>query len=261
MKIAALQLSNTKSQTEIESYLKAAVQTKVKIILFGEYLLNPFFKNLESKKSKTAQWLEQINKENENLLQLSAKYGIIIVTPILEVVAHKIYKTILIINKGKALHYRAQKLMPYEHWNEAKFFSNTMPKNLKTPPIFSVGGFKFSVLFGYELHFDEFWLKFKNENVDCVLLPSASTFDSSLRWRSIIKMRAFLNSCYILRANRIGQYEDAPTKTLWNFYGDSLFVCPNGEVIDCLGDREELLIAEMDKKYLKDIKECWRFRL
>ena len=148
MKIAALQLSNTKSQTEIESYLKAAVQTKVKIILFGEYLLNPFFKNLESKKSKTAQWLEQINKENENLLQLSAKYGIIIVTPILEVVARKIYKTILIINKGKALHYRAQKLMPYEHWNEAKFFSNTMPKSLKTPPIFSVGGFKFSVLFG-----------------------------------------------------------------------------------------------------------------
>ena len=44
MKIAALQLSNNKSQSEIESYLKTAVEAKAKIILFGEYLLNPFFK-------------------------------------------------------------------------------------------------------------------------------------------------------------------------------------------------------------------------
>ena len=72
-------------------------------------------------------------------------------------------------------------------------------------------------------------------------------------------MRAFLNSCYILRANRIGQFEDTITKTLWNFYGDSLFTSPNGEIIDCLGDKEELLIAEMDKKYLKEIRDCWKF--
>ena len=45
MKISALQLSN-KSQGEIESYIKTAVDAKVKVILFGEYLLNPFFKIL-----------------------------------------------------------------------------------------------------------------------------------------------------------------------------------------------------------------------
>ena len=53
---------------------------------------------------------------------------------------------------------------------------------------------------------------------------------------------------------------DEVTNTLWNFYGDSLLVNPNGEVEDCLGDREELLIANLDKKYLKEIKECWKFR-
>ena len=93
-----------------------------------------------------------------------------------------------------------------------------------------------------------------------MLLASASTFDSSLRWRNSIKMRAFLNRSYILRANRIGKYQDEVTKYLWNFYGDSLLVNPNGEVEDCLGDREELLIANLDKKYLKEIKECWKFR-
>ncbi len=258
MKIAALQLSSEKSQKEIESYLQIAHSQKVKLILFGEYFLGSFFKDLEQ--SKKSQLASKIEVQNENLIALSYQYPMIFVSPILEVVGTKIYKSMAIINKGKALKYRAQRLMPYEHWNEAKFFANTLPKSIKTPPIFNAGGFKFSVLFGYELHFDEFWLKFKQNNVDCVFLASASTFDSSLRWRNIIKMRAFLNSSYILRANRIGQYQDVMTQTLWNFYGDSLLANPNGEIDDCLGDREELLIAMLDKKYLKEIRECWRFR-
>ncbi|MCI5967997.1 carbon-nitrogen hydrolase family protein [Helicobacter sp.] len=260
MKISALQLSNSRTQDAIESYIKTAVDAKVRVILFGEYLLNPFFKDLEMGRGKKIDALERIKRETDGILKLSAQYNIVMVAPVFEVIRDKIYKTIFIVNKGKALSYRAQKLMPYAHWNEEKFFANTLPKHPKTPPIFNVGGFKFAAVFGYELHFDDFWLKLKAEGVDCVLLPTASTFDSSLRWRSIIKMRAFLNSCYILRANRIGQYQDSPTQTLWNFYGDSLFVSPNGEIIDCLGDREELLIVEVDKKYLKEIKDCWRFR-
>lgn len=258
MKIAALQLTTIKSQKDLEVYLQTCLAQKVKLVLFGEYLLNPFFKNFET--LKKTQLHKDFKNQNEMLMQLSCRYALTMVVPVIESVGTKFYKTIMIINKGKAVSYRAQKLMPYEHWNEAKFFSNTAPKILKMPPIFSISGLKFSVLFGYELHFDEFWIKLKNEAVDCVLLPSASTFDSSLRWRSLIKMRAFLNSCYILRANRIGQYEDKVAHCTWNFYGDSLLVNPNGEVSDCLGDREELLIAEVDKKILKEIKDCWKFR-
>lgn len=258
MKIAALQLSAFKKEREIESYIKAAYDSKAKIVLVGEYLLNPFFKTLENdNKSKI---LKLIEDENEKIIKISTKYSITIVAPVIEVHGNKLYKSIAIINKGKVIYYKAQKLMPYDHWNEVKFFSNTSPKAIKDPYIFNMGGIKFATLFGYELHFDEFWIKLKKENVDCVLLPTASTFDSSLRWRSIIKMRAFLNNCYILRANRIGQYEDDFTNTLWNFYGDSLFVDPSGEVIDCLGDREELLIVDVNKKHINEIKECWKFR-
>ncbi|MDE5602973.1 MAG: carbon-nitrogen hydrolase family protein [Helicobacter sp.] len=258
MKVAALQLSTLKGESEIRIYLQTALEQKVKVILFGEYLLSPFFKKFEN--TKKSLLIDSIQSSNGQLIKISNSYALTIVTPMFEVVGNKIYKSIAIINKGKTLFYRAQKLMPYEHWNEVKFFANTIPKNIKIPPVFSMGGLKFSILFGYELHFDEFWLQFKAHQIDCVLLPSASTFDSSLRWRSIIKMRAFLNNCYILRANRIGQYQDEITQTLWNFYGDSLLVNPNGEVMDCLGDREELLIVSLDKKYLKQIKECWQFR-
>ena len=257
MKIAALQLSTLKTQKELESYLQACIAQKVKVVLLGEYLLSPFFKRIESLQKNQIQ--AQAKMQQEELLRLSCGYNLIIVAPIIESAGKKIYKSIMILNKGKAIFYRAQKLMPYEHWNEAQYFDNAQSKIIKIPPIFSVGGFKFSTLFGYELHFDEFWVKLKNSGVDCVLLPSASTFDSSLRWRSLIKMRAFLNGCYILRANRIGEYEDTIANCTWNFYGDSLLVNPNGEISDCLGDREELLIGEINKKELQDIRNCWKF--
>ncbi|MDE5591496.1 MAG: carbon-nitrogen hydrolase family protein [Helicobacter sp.] len=258
MRVAALQLSSFRNKNEIAAYLQAAVAQKVKILVMGEYLLNPFFKDFENIKKDLL--LDSAKDIQYQLIEISNAYALTIVAPVFEVVGNKIYKSLGIINRGKILFYRSQRLMPYEHWNEVKFFSNTIPKTVKMPPVFEIGGMKFSVVFGYELHFDEFWLMFKKNQVDCVLLSSASTFDSSLRWRSIIKMRAFLNNCYILRANRIGQYRDEMTHTLWNFYGDSLLVNPNGEVVDCLGDREELLIANLDKKYLKQIKECWKFR-
>lgn len=44
MKIVALQLSNTRTQSEIESYIKASIDSKAKVVLLGEYLLNPFLR-------------------------------------------------------------------------------------------------------------------------------------------------------------------------------------------------------------------------
>ena len=44
MKIATLQLSSPKMQREIKTYLDIALEQKVKIVLFGEYFFNPFFK-------------------------------------------------------------------------------------------------------------------------------------------------------------------------------------------------------------------------
>lgn len=50
MKIATLQLSSPKMQREIKTYLDIALEQKVKIVLFGEYFFNPFFKVIERDK-------------------------------------------------------------------------------------------------------------------------------------------------------------------------------------------------------------------
>lgn len=46
----------------------------------------------------------------------------------------------------------------------------------------------------------------------------------------------------------------------WKFYGDTLWVKPNGEIEDSLGEKEELLLGELDQGYLEEIRRSWAFR-
>ena len=111
---------------------------------------------------------------------------------------------------------------------------------------------------GFELHFDELFTKLNTKNIDCILLPSVSTFDSFDRWKSLITTRAFTNNCYILRANRIGEYQDK--NSLWQFYGDSLLASPNGEILEHLGNREELMIVDMSHTEVVQARRLWGFK-
>lgn len=85
--------------------------------------------------------------------------------------------------------YEQQILMPYEHWNEEKFFSNKTPSELKIFT-FNYEKLKCALLFGFETHFDIFgnrlWRK-----IDLVIVPSACTFESKQRWEELLKTRAF----------------------------------------------------------------------
>jgi len=106
------------------------------------------------------------------------------------------------ISGRSVTYYPQQFLINYPHWNEEAFFANAI-EPVKSPLIFSIDGFKFAVMGGFEIHFDPIWDAISSKNIDAVLMPSASTFDSHNRWRELIKMRAFTHNCYILRANRV----------------------------------------------------------
>jgi len=121
-----------------------------------------------------------------------------------------------------------------------------------------VDGFKFAIMNGFELHFDEIFAELSSKNIDCILLPSVSTFDSYERWKSLILSRAFVHNCYILRANRIGSYADKDFD--WKFYGDSLLASPNGELLEHLGNKEELMIVDMSHTDVISSRRSWGFK-
>lgn len=256
MRAAVLQLSSQgMSSTKLYNYIRIAHKKSIKLLLLGEYTLNPFFKELESMSLSMIK--EQEDFQVKMLKELCKTYSITIVAPMLIVKKDKIYKCVAKFAPNSTSYYQQQLLINYPHWNEKKYFSNDT-NELSAPLVFSIDGFRFGVMNGFEIHFDEIFDKLKDKNIDCLLLPSVSTFDSYERWKALVLSRAFTHNIYILRANRIGDYKDKDNT--WNFYGDSLLASPNGELLEHLGNKEELMIVEMSHSDVVQARRVWSFR-
>ncbi|MDD5373224.1 MAG: carbon-nitrogen hydrolase family protein [Sulfurimonas sp.] len=256
MRAAVLQLSaQGMSSTKLYNYIRIANKQGVKVLLLGEYTLNPFFKELQTLSASMIQ--EQADHQIKVLKELANSYKMTIVAPLVIVKKGKIYKTIAKFSPTSCSYYQQQLLINYPHWNEEKFFANEQ-KAIEAPLMFKVDGFKFAVMGGFELHFDEMFTQISAKSVDCILVPSVSTFDSYERWKALILSRAFTHNCYILRANRIGEYTDKECS--WSFYGDSLLASPNGELLEHLGNKEELMIVDMSRSDIIKARKSWGFK-
>ena len=257
MNIAALQINALGlSPNRLDYYFRIAADKEVKVLLLGEYVLNPFFKELV--KFPITMLAQQSDAQMKLLRELASKYDVSVVAPVVRVVKKEPKKCIAIVHPGRVSYYEQQILINYKHWNEEKFYANEI-KELTPPPVFRMGDLRFGVLAGFEIHFDYFWQSFMKKDVDVVLVPTVSTFGSQQRWQEILKMRAFTNNMQILRANRIGEYKDELGLT-WKFYGESLSVTPDGKIAAMLGENEEMLIENVSKSLIKAARREWGFR-
>ncbi len=253
--VGAIQLPTLgMNATRLEFYLKNAHARGARVMLLGEYVVNHFFKELVTMPLSMVK--EQSTKHIDLLRAFAIKYNIIFIVPVVKIKKKEYYKVIAKVTAKSVSYHEQQILLPYEHWNEKEFFSNPI-EPLKSPLTFMVDGFRVMVMSGFELHFDIFWQYVTEKQVDIVLLPTASTFGSHNRWREIIKTKAFLHGCYILRANRLGEYRDDEVK--WKFYGDTMLVNPEGEVEMVLEDKESMLIESISKKEILEHRKTWGF--
>jgi predicted amidohydrolase len=253
--VAALQLPTLgMNATRLEYYLKKANERGAKVMLLGEYVLNHFFKEL----AQMPKGMIKAQSKTHLMLmkKLAVKYDMIFIAPLIVVKKNRLYKTIAKITPKNTRYYHQQILINYEHWDEKSFFANEV-KPLETPPVFKIKGFKVMLMAGFELHFEPLWRQVMRKKIDLVLIPSASTFASHNRWREIIKTQAFLHGCYVLRANRLGEYVEKDIK--WRFYGDTMLVNPQGEVEMMLEDKESMLVEEISKQAVAEHRRLWRF--
>lgn len=247
-KIAALQLPTLPlSNARLDYYLKACKESGANLVVLGEYVLNNFFTELIKMPKNMIK--EQSESKKASLVEFAKKYDLTILAPFVNVENKGYKKLCLKVSPNEIKSYEQQILMPYAHWNEENFFSNHCEK-LKLFS-FSYEGLKCAVLFGFETHFDAFWVQILHKKFDLIIVPCAGTFNSAQRWRELLKTRAFLSSTAILRVNRIG------TAGEWKFYGDSFLVDAFGQISESLSDKEEMLIAEVSKA--SEAKKLWGF--
>jgi len=256
MKLAALQLATLPlSNQKLGEYFKSIHKDGIEIVVLGEYVLNSFFKELENIPLMLIR--EQSKHKIESLQEYAKMYKLTIIAPIITVKDNKLYKEIGKFSPNETTYRKQEFLINYSHWDEESFFANE-PTGEIAPIIFESHGLTFAVISGFEVHFDVFWCKMMEQDVDVVLLPTVSTFGSNFRWNEILKTRAFTNSVYILRVNRIGTYHDEDS--LWKFYGETYLINPDGHIESSLSTKEDMLIAKIDKRELKDAKKTWGFR-
>ena len=248
MNIAVIQTDNLPyDKAKLSLFIQRAKKENAKLILLPEYVLNRFFKELE--KIPLSFIKHQSKYQLKHLKQLSKVYNMTIIAPIVKIIKDKKYKVIAKIDGDKVKYYYQQVYMPYHHWREDKFFD----KQECMPLTFSISSIKFGVMFGFEAHIEKFWEYFNKKNVDCILISSVGTFNSHQRWLNILKTKAFLNHKYVIRANRVGLYND------WEFYGKSFGIDPEGEVIEILGNKEEIGIFNISKEKIKEARKEWKF--
>ena len=257
MNAALLQLPPVApNDVRLSKYLQSCKKQKVQIVVFGEYIFHPFYRDISLKDSKA--FASFCKKILNALHKLSVKYKLDMVVPLINYHESKVYKDIALIQGEKVHLYHQQRLIAYPHWNEKQFFYNILPKSPKTPLIFEKEDIRFGIIAGFEIHFDEIWLKLKQAQVDVVIMPCSNTFASKERWRILSQARAFTNSMVILRVNGIDEkvYDDVA----WKFYGDSCLIDADGHIDDTLEEREGMMIVELQAQHVKNIQKEWGFR-
>ena len=189
-RVAALQLHTlAMSDSRIDHYLNLAAKDGASVVVLGEYVINSFFNEII--KMPKSMIKEQSEHKKTSISAMANRYNLTIIAPLLQIKGKECKKVIAKFSPQSTKYEEQNILIDYPHWNEAKFYSKKESFGIMS---FSVDKIKFGVIFGFEAHFDRIWTEIVAKKIDCVLLPSACTLNSSNRWNELLKMRALTNN-------------------------------------------------------------------
>ncbi len=103
----------------------------------------------------------------------------------------------------------------------------------------------------YDIRFPEFFRAMSQQQVELVVLPAAFTYTTgAVHWDTLVRARAIENQIYLIAAAQTGAHKNG-RKT----YGHSMIVDPWGIVKASLPEGEGFVVAEIDLKYLYQLRE------
>jgi beta-ureidopropionase len=275
VKIGLIQASNdvhgdepvgVHKEKAIEKHLKLIQEAKSKgaqIICLQEIFYGPYF--CSEQKTKWYESAEEVpNGPTVRLFQEVARdLGVVIVLPVYEQVGiGTYYNTAAVIDADGTFlgKYRKQHIPHvgvgengYGFWEKYYF----KPGNLGYP-VFDTAFAKVGVYICYDRHFPEGARLLGLNGAEIVFNPSATVAGlSEYLWKLEQPAHAVANGFYMAAINRVGL--EAP----WNmgeFYGQSYLVDPRGRFV-AMGsrDKDEVIIGEMDKNLIHEVRDQWQF--
>lgn len=239
------------------AFIESAGKQGVQVLCFQEVFTQPYF--CPSQDPKWYRAAERIPDGHTTQLmrEYAKKYGMVMVVPLYEEEMTGVYynAAAVIDADGNYLgKYRKSHLPQVAGFWEKFFFK---PGNLGYP-MFQTAHCKLGVYICYDRHFPEGWRALALNGAEYVVNPSATVAGlSQYIWEIEQPAAAVANGYYVGAINRVGA--EAP----WNigrFYGSSYFVNPRGKIVaQASGDRDELLVADLDMDMVREVRDLWQF--
>lgn len=208
--------------------------------------------------------------DSDILAELAKTHKLTIVGSLFEARGHGIYhNTAVVIDPyGKLCgRYRKMHIPDDPGYYEKYYFT---PGDLGFQPIDSPQG-KLGVLVCWDQWFPEAARLMALAGAEVLIYPTAIGWapgDSQAvqqrqldAWVTALRANAITNGVYVVAPNRIGLEPDPSGQSSGsNFWGNSLIIGPQGEIIERgSADSEALLIADIDSSYSESIRRQWPY--
>ncbi|MVX62927.1 carbon-nitrogen family hydrolase [Clostridium chromiireducens] len=215
------------NMTKFEKLIKEAAENGVELILFPEMALTGFTMNINKlslSESDIVSWIRKLSLDNN----ISIGFGYAI-----KVDEKGKNKYTIVSNEGNTLA-SYTKIHPFSHGGEdKKYYSGN---NISSCVI---NEFKITPFICYDLRFPEiFQIASKESHI--ITVAASWPKEREEHWLALLRARAIENQCYIIGINRVGIGGGL------EYNGASIFVNPNGEILNELSSEEMLIIRDVN---------------
>ena len=198
---------------------------------------------------------EPIDGVSVSRMRAAAKrLGLFLVVPFYErAMAGELYNTAILVDDGGEIRgtYRKHHLPMSSHFNEKFYFR---PGNTGFP-VFDTPHGRVGIMICYDRHFPESARALGLGGAEYVFVPTATTTRGYSRsvWETELRAHAIANGFYVAGVNRVGVELES------TYYGASVFVDPIGEIVAQAGGEEEVLVADLPRARLEEVRSMWPF--
>ncbi|MEO6596507.1 MAG: nitrilase-related carbon-nitrogen hydrolase [Planctomycetota bacterium] len=196
-----------------------AVAAGSRLCVLPELWSTSFLAKLDATLMREAQSAE------EELREISAAHGLVIVGSTIEVLGDQVFNTAHVYENGSLLDsYR--KIHLFSPNLEHRFHSpGTEPRIVAT----KLG--RLGVLISYDLRFPELSRYYFHKGAEMLVVPGQWPEARAQHWRTLLRARAIENEIFVLGCNRTGQEPSQKNGEPMAFPGDARIVDPTGEVL------------------------------
>lgn len=245
-----------------------AAEAGAKLVILPELHASEYFCKYQD--TELFELAEPLDGPTRRLLSEAARdAGVVVVGSIFEQRAPGLaHNTALVIEPDGELAgiYRKMHIPDDPGYNEKFYFT---PGDQGFLPIDTVAG-RLGVLVCWDQWYPEAARLMALAGADLLIYPTAIGFDPNdeedeqLRqldaWRTIQRGHAIANGLPVLACNRVGFEPDrSGAGRDAEFWGHSLVIGPQGEIIDEAGAEAEVLVADIDLGRGEDVRRIWPF--